>query len=83
MTEGGRYVRLWLGSTDFDAFLRVLSSDGVELASNDDSDSASNPRDSYVEIQVPDDGVVIIHASSYEHVFGDAPGTGDFTLRVE
>jgi hypothetical protein len=80
----GDQVGISMGSTDFDAYLRVLGPDGSLLVENDDAPSRSqNPTDSYVAFTVPTTGDYTVVASSYQYVYDSTPyGTGEYAVEV-
>lgn len=72
---GARYVAR-LNSTDFDPYLMVRGTDLSE--DNDDDETGRGSRNSRLEFTMPDDGEVMVVATSYQ------PGeTGAYTLRLD
>lgn len=72
--RAGQRVVIDMESDDVDAYLRVLRTDGTQIATNDDGGSGSNAR---VEFLAPTAGDHLVIATSYE-----AGETGEYRVRV-
>ena len=69
----GQQLEIRMSSYEIDSYLVLVAPDGVVLAQDDDSGGGLN---SQVQVNLPDDGVYTIYATSYR------PATGDYSLQV-
>lgn len=78
--SAGDVVLITLRSDDFDTYLFLEDSAGVELSSDDDSAGQLNSRIGPFEL--PEDGEYVIIVDSYGAVFGSTAGTGSYQLSL-
>jgi hypothetical protein len=77
--RAGERLRIDLRSDDFDAYVmvgRTVDGQFNEIASNDDAEDGEG-LDSTLEVELPEDGRYVIHATSFS-----AGGTGAYQLSV-
>ncbi|HEX3050901.1 MAG TPA: PPC domain-containing protein, partial [Aggregatilineaceae bacterium] len=75
----GLTIHMNASSGDLDTYLSLTDGNGVDLASNDDSENAG---ESLIEnFELPADGTYLIRATRYGYANG--PSSGDYTLIIE
>lgn len=78
--EAGDVIRISVVSPEFDALLRLIGPDGVELAFDDDSGGDLNPMIDF--FRLPETGLYVVIVDGYRGVNGDRQLAGTYTLTL-